>query len=431
MTEIKKISTGYRPRELQAEIHRALKRFNVLVLHRRFGKTILAINEVIDKALRCKNKNPQYAYLAPFYGQAKRVAWQYFKDFTENIPNVTYNEAELRVTITRPHMQDKVRIYLLGADNPGSLRGIYLDGIVLDEYAEMSPSIWGEIIRPALSDRLGWAIFIGTPKGENHFYEIFEMAKCNADWYAKTFKASESGIIPHEELEAAKQTMTPDEYLQEYECSFSAALKGAYYKDQIAELEEKGQISNNVTYDSALPVSTFWDLGMDDATSIWFCQILGNEIRLIDYMEDRGKDLSWWASKVNEKKYVWNAHYLPWDAAARSLETGRTRQEVMERLLNGRVEVLKRHDFKDGIDATRMLMPRMWFNENKCRQGIKALKSYTQKYDAKNKIYSDKPLHNWASHAADALRYLALGLREKPIDVQNLPRLSQNSYDVF
>jgi hypothetical protein len=195
MAEAKRITTGYEPRPLQAKLHLALTRFNVLVIHRRFGKTVFSINEMIDKGLRNPLKNPQYAYFAPFYGQAKRVAWDYLKDYTKNLPGVITNEADLRVEIPRPATGDKIRFMLLGADNPGAIRGIYLDGAILDEYAEMDPTVWGQVIRPTLSDRLGWAIFIGTPKGQNHFHEVYNKAQINDTWFTALYKATDTNII--------------------------------------------------------------------------------------------------------------------------------------------------------------------------------------------------------------------------------------------
>ena len=185
------VTTGYSPRPLQAKIHRELKRFNVLVCHRRFGKTHLCLNEIIDRGLRCPHRNPQYSYVAPTYGQAKRVAWSILKEYVKDLPNLEINESELRIDIPRPHLGDHVRILLLGAENPGSVRGIYLDGVVLDEFAEMSPVIWSQVLRPALSDRLGWAIFIGTPKGTNAFYDLYRAAQENKEWYSAIFRASE------------------------------------------------------------------------------------------------------------------------------------------------------------------------------------------------------------------------------------------------
>ncbi|MEE8382535.1 MAG: terminase family protein, partial [Thermodesulfobacteriota bacterium] len=232
------VSTGYTPRELQEKLHKELRRFNVLVMHRRFGKTVFAINEMIDQGLRCTLKNPQFAYIAPTYKQAKMVAWEYLIDFTRAIPGMEINKSELSVTIPRPTRNDKIKYMLLGAESPDALRGIYLDGAILDEYAQCDPIIWGQIIRPALSDRKGWSIFIGTPKGMNHFHKIFLVAQGLDNWYTKMYKASETGVVDAEELVDARATMSEEEYNQEYECDFTAAIMGSYYGNLLNELRD-------------------------------------------------------------------------------------------------------------------------------------------------------------------------------------------------
>lgn len=434
MEKVKRISTGYEPRVHQARLHMLLKRFNVLVCHRRFGKTVFSLNEMIDRALRNDKKNPQYAYIAPYYGQAKRVAWDYLKEYTKNIPGVTTNEAELRVDIPRPDRGDRIRIMLLGGDNPAAVRGIYLDGVILDEYAEMDPTVWSQVVRPALSDRLGWAIFIGTPKGQNHFFDIYSSARKDPSWHTALYRASETGIIPASELEAAKLTMSEEEYEQEYECSFSAALIGAYYGKQMEQAEKEGRIGI-VPYDPAVPVDTFWDLGIGDTTAIWFLQQVGREFHIIDHLESSGVGLDWYVKEMKKKPYVYSEIILPHDAAARELGTGRTRVETLRKYWGTgiKMRVLPRQDVDDGIHAVRMLLPQCWFDAVKCDRGISALKNYERKYDNKNKIFSDKPLHNWASHSADAFRVLAEGVR-KEAEKQgrdNLPRTADNVYDIF
>jgi phage terminase large subunit len=433
MSQILKVSTGYTPRPFQEELHAKLKRFNVLVCHRRFGKTVFAINEKIDRGLRNPLKNPQYAYFAPYYGQAKRVAWDYLKEYTKNIRGVTTNEADLRVDIPRPHLGDRLRFMLLGADNPGAIRGIYLDGATLDEYAEMDPLIWSQVIRPALSDRIGWASFIGTPKGQNHFYDIYKKALTNPEWFAALFKASQTGVLPESELRAARETMTPEEYEQEFECSFQAALMGAYYGKEMEKAEREKRIGF-VPYDPAVPVETWWDLGIDDSTAIWFIQQVGREYHAIDYIEESGQALTFFAKAIQARSYVYSGHNLPHDAAARELSTGKTRQESLKPLLgNVRTIVHPRHEVEDGIHASRMVLSKCWFDAVKCERGINALKSYERKYDAKNKIYQARPFHNWASHGADAFRLFSMGHRDKSevVNSRTLPRQADTAYDVL
>jgi len=438
------IDTGYRPRPLQAVVHRSLKRFNVLVFHRRFGKTHLALNEIIDQALRNDKYNPQYAYIAPTYGQAKRVAWDVAKQYTKDIPGVSYNESDLRLEIDRPAKKDKIKILLLGAENPDALRGLYLDGVVFDEFASMDPTVWTTVVRAALSDRLGWAIFISTPKGRNHFWDVFYFATKGDpergvpvpdDWFAKVYKASETNIIPKSELDAARALMSEEEYEQEFECSFSAALVGAYYGKEMERAEKEGRVGN-VPYDEALLVDTFWDLGIDDTTAIWFGQRLrDHEYRWIDYIEESGQGLEYYIKEIQKRPYVYGTHYLPHDAAARELGTGKTREEVLRaKGLGRKTQVVRRTSIADGIQAVRMILAKSWFDAVKCAKGVESLKSYERKWDAKNKIYQQTPLHNWASHGADAFRTGATaGTRDESRerdDERSLPRFSQRKFRI-
>lgn len=215
-----RIDTGYRPRSYQRDIHRRLRRFSVLVLHRRAGKTVLAVNALVDAALRGGKQNARYAYLAPFLKQAKQIAWDYLRQYTADIPGVVINEAELQVTLS-----NGARIRLYGADNPDALRGLYLDGVVLDEVADMKPQVWGEVVRPALADRKGWALFIGTPRGLNQFHDLFTfaMSGVDPDWYAALYTVDDTGAIDWTELEAAKATMSDAQYRQEFLCDWQAA----------------------------------------------------------------------------------------------------------------------------------------------------------------------------------------------------------------
>jgi len=431
MSKVVTVNLGYRPRPLQSKLHKEIKRFSVLVVHRRAGKTHFALMEIIDKGLRNPLKNGQYAYISPTFKQSKRNAWTILKEYAQDIPGYEANESELRVDIPRPHMGDRIRIYLLGSEDPGSLRGLYLDGVVLDEYAEMGPEIWATVIRPALSDRLGWAIFVGTPRGVNHFWDIYQIALKNPDWYTALHKASETGIIPMSELEAAKQIMSDEEYAQEFECDFSAALIGAYYGKEMKKAEDEGRITI-VPYDKAVPVSTYWDLGIADTTAIWFIQQVGKAFHIIDHLEDSGVAIDHYAKELRKKPYDYDEHVLPHDAAARDLGTGKTREEIL-RSLGLRTRILPRTDVKDGIDASRLIMNKCWFDALKCERGINCLKNYEKKWDSKNKIFSSQPLHNWTSHSADAFRSFAMGVREGShrIKWHELPRQSDDKFDIF
>jgi phage terminase large subunit len=392
------IEIPYKPRPLQAEIHAALKRWSVLVCHRRFGKSVLSVNHLIKSMAQCREHNPRFAYLAPLYKQVKSIAWDYLKHYARPIPGVTFNESELRADFPGGG-----RISLYGADNPDALRGIYLDGVVLDEYAQINPRVFPEIIRPTLVDRHGWALFIGTPFGRNHFYELFETAKNNSDWFSATYKASQTGIVSPEELLAAKELMSDEQYAQEFECAFDSAIVGAYYGKQMAKALEEGRICN-VAHEPNLPVFTLWDLGIGDAMAIWFVQRVGREVHFIDYYETSGEGMAYYAKLLQSKPYVYERHYMPHDANAKEIGTGKSRRDTAENLGIKPIDVVPRGDVDDGIEAGRNMLSKCWFDENKCSQGINALRSYRKEYDENRQEFKNKPYHDWASHGADAYR---------------------------
>ena len=426
------ISTGYVPRPLQARLHREIygKRFAVLVMHRRFGKTVFTINELLDRALHCKKKNPQYAYICPTYSQAKRVAWAYLKDYCQFLPGYTANEAELKVTLTAPHGNGKITIHLLGSENADALRGMYFDGCILDEYGDFHPDVWSLVLRPALSDRLGWAIFIGTPKGHNDFKVKYDQAVKNPQWYAALFKASETRILPQSELEAAKEEMGDEAYEQEYECSWSATNTGAYFAKYINDARgAKPPRIIHLPYDPGLLVDTFWDLGVNDTTVIWFRQQTRTEFRYIDHYEISGSSIPELVKVVQSKPYTYGRHVLPHDAGARELGTGQTKAEQFRRL-GLRVEIQPRHGKNDQIQAARLILPKSYFDAVKCHRGLECLENYTQKWDAKNKIYSNTPLHNWASHSADGFMVSAMDGRDSnTMAERKLPDRAEDSYN--
>jgi hypothetical protein len=405
MTQIIEVRS-YVPRPQQAALHADRTRFKAIVAHRRFGKTVFGIGELLLKAMANKLRAPRYAYVAPFYRQAKAVAWDYLKHHGGEFAGTRFHETELRCDLP-----NGARISLYGADNPDSLRGLYLDGVVLDEYAQMDPRAWSEVIRPALADRRGWAIFIGTPMGRNGFWRLYERAKTMPDWRAMLRRAGETGILPAAELAAAKAAMSEAEYAQEFECSFDAAIRGAYYGPLIAEAEAAGRIGR-VAHDPRLPVDTAWDLGVGDATAIWFCQRAGREIRLIDYYESSGVGLDHYVRALQARAYAYGEHVLPHDARVQEMGSGKTRVETLQGL-GVRPRVLDAHRLEDGISAARLLLPRCWFDAERCARGLEALRHYRAEWDERRQALRARPLHDWSSHAADAFRYLAMGLRER------------------
>jgi len=399
---VKKITIPYKPRELQKEIHNSLKRFNVLVCHRRFGKTVLCINEMIKKCLQNELPNPRYYYISPTYSISKRNCWDYLKQYTSVLPDVQYNETELRCDLPNGG-----RIQLLGCERPDTLRGLYMDGCVLDEVAQMPPRLWTEIVRPALADRKGWMISIGTPTGRNNFWHMFDYAQHNESWLAKSFKASETGIVEEEELVEAKRMMPPEIYEAEFECSFDSAGIGSIYSKSLELAEEQNRVTK-VPYQSNVKVSTFWDLGMADKTAIWFVQQVGSAIHLIDYEEESGEGLEFYAGMLQDKGYLYDTHYFPHDANVREIGTGVSRIETAQSL--GLVtSIVPKLSIDDGINAVRMILSRCWFDHEKTKYGLDCLRQYRWETTDKGEV-KNRPRHDFTSHSADAFRYLAVGL---------------------
>lgn len=394
----------YAVRDQFRPLHNRNTRWFIGVAHRRAGKTVADINELVIGATKCQLPNPRFAYVAPQLNQAKDIAWVYLKEYTAFLkPRI--NESELWV-----ELPGGARIRIYGADNPDRLRGIYLDGVVLDEFGDMDPTIWTQVIRPALSDRKGWACFIGTPKGKNTFHRLWTEAEDDPDWTRLMLKASSTGLLDAKELADARRMMSEDEYAQEYECSFEAAVKGAYYGKEMNDAEER---ITSVPYDPRLPVHTAWDLGVADSTVIWFVQVAGRETRFIDCLKGEGVGLDWYAKELQSRDYVWGNHYLPHDVEVRELGTGKSRKEVLAGL-GIKATVCPNIPLADGIQAVRMLLPTCWFDKAKCSQGIEALRMYRREYDEKRQEYRLNPFHDWTSHYADAARYFAVGHTNRP-----------------
>lgn len=375
------------------------------------GKSVACINELIRAALTSDKDRPRFAYIAPLLKQAKEIAWDYLKHYSAPLVPVgaTYNETELRIDLPNG---GRVRIY--GADNPDSLRGIYLDGVVIDEPAQIRPSLWTEVVRPALSDRGGWAVFIGTPAGKNEFYDIWERSRTSEGWFSLMLKASETGLINEQELWDARSQMGPDRFEQEYECSFEAAIQGAYYADALKHVRDEGRIGK-VPYERGMAVHTSWDLGVSDATAIWFLQTVGREVRVIDYYEGSGVGLDEYARMLKDKGYVYGTHYLPHDIQVRELSTGKSRLETLHNLGLSDVVVVPAHNVNDGINAVRRLLDRCWFDEERCKRGLECLWQYRKDWDDRGKVWRNNPLHDWTSHGADAFRMFAGGWAEPQI----------------
>lgn len=408
MAAERRVVIPYRPRRAFLPFHNRTQRWASLVVHRRGGKTVATVNDVIKRALLNERKYPppRYAYIAPYYNQAKRIAWGYAKHYSDVIPGRQFNESELKITLPTG-----AEVRLFGADNPDALRGDYLDGAACDEFADWAPSVFPMVIRPMLADYRGWATFIGTPKGHNAFHEQHEAAEGDpSTWFTMVLRASQSGLIPADELADMRKSMTDEQYEQEMECSFEAAILGAYFGKEMAAAEREGRISH-VPYDPELPVYTVWDLGKGSNMPVWFWQPTRTGVNVIDYLEGEQSDgIVQVLKKVVDKGYPIEADWVPHDAKAAEISTGRTRIETM--LLQKRSpKLVADHKEDDGINAAKLTLPVCRFDRVRCKDGIEALKQFRTEYDEVLRVFRPTPLKNWAKHPADAFRYLAMAWR--------------------
>ncbi len=396
----------YKAREAFLDFHKRDQRWAVLVCHRRAGKTVATIADIIRRAVTENKPDARYAYIAPYYAQAKNIAWDYLLKFAAPAI-VKANQSELWVELV-----NGAKIRLFGADNPDALRGLYLDGVVLDEYADMKPRLWGEIVRPLLTDRQGWATFIGTPKGHNAFYDIYNEAQKNPNWYVKTLRADQSGLLPLAELEDAQATMSDNQYEQEFLCSFEAAILGAYYGQEMRRITDLERITT-VDYDPMFPCHTAWDLGFNDSTSIWWFQVVYGEIRVLDHHSSNGQAIPFYTMLLDQKEeefgYKYGYHYLPHDARAKTLASGGKSiiEQISAKIDIKHLKIVPNLSLQDGIQATRLALTRAWF-DNRCEEGIECLRQYQREWDDDKKVFRDRPKHDWTSHSADAFRYLSI-----------------------
>ena len=411
----------YSPRDAFKDFHKRKERWAVLVAHRRAGKTVATICDIIRRAIVENKEDARYAYIAPYYAQAKNIAWDYLLKFAEPAI-VKANQSELWVELV-----NGAKIRLFGADNPDALRGLYLDGVVLDEYADMKPRMWGEIVRPLLTDREGWATFIGTPKGHNSFYDIYNAAQKHENWYVKTLRADQSGLIPQNELLDAQSSMSSNQYEQEFLCSFEAAILGAYYGQEMRRITDLGRITD-IEYDDMFPCHTAWDLGFNDSTSIWWFQVVHGEIRVLDHHSSNGQAIPYYTGLIKQKEeefgYKYGIHWLPHDARAKTLASGGKSiiEQISTKIDIKQLKIVPNLSLQDGIQATRLALNRTWFH-NRCEEGIECLRRYQREWDDDKKVFRDRPKHDWTSHSADAMRYLAIVWKDEDVAVKQDDRI--------
>lgn len=398
------IKISYRPRRYFMPFHIRRCRWAILVAHRRAGKTVAAVNDLIDRASRNPLPNPRYAYIAPLLKQARDIAWMYLKEAAAPF-NPKISESGLYVELSA--LPNSPRITLYGADNPDSFRGIYLDGAVLDEFGNMVESTWTEVLLPALIDRRGWAVFMGTPNGPNHFRDMFYERRNDADWYVAHLPHTQTGVIPEDMILEMKKIMEPEQFAQEMLCSFEASIRGAIYAREVETMEQQLRIGE-FTSDRFTPVDVVMDLGFRDLSTMGFVQQRPDGLLMEHCHGDNMKPIKhyikyikeYWGDNKMRPGQIW----LPHDARARSLQTGKS---IIEHFRDAKLrpKIVPQLDLLDGIAASRKIFGYWYLNKPKCEKLVLALKTYHRKYDETLKVYSNEPVHDWSSHYADMWRY--------------------------
>ena len=380
------------------------------VWHRRAGKDSAALNLT---ACRAHLRKGTYWHMLPTANQARKAVWDGIDREGRKIIDQVF-PAEIRSGKSEQEMQIELKCgsiwQCVGSDNYDRLVGSNPVGVVFSEYSLADPAAW-DYIRPILAENGGWALFIYTPRGPNHGFKLYDMARANPGWFAEKLTIEDTKVIGTEIIEEERRSGMTDEMIQqEYWCSFDAAVIGTYYAKLLNTAEKEGRITG-VPWAPEHQVQTWWDLGYGDSTAIWFAQTVGREVRIIDYYESSGMGLDHYAKVLKEKPYVYGEHLVPHDAEAGELGTGRKRIDTMASL-GVRARVVAKLTVDDGINAVRNLLPRCWFDRSKCQRGLEALRLYRADWDETNRILRPKPVHDWTSHAADAFRYGAVGLRE-------------------
>jgi phage terminase large subunit len=400
----------------------------ICVWHRRAGKDKCFCNFVAKKMME---RVGVYYYVFPTYNQGRKILWegidkQGFK-FTDHFPKqLRYrtDNSEMLIQFAHPTQRDEDDpskpapgsvFRVIGSDNVDSIVGTNPVGVVFSEYSLQDPRAW-DYLRPILAENGGWAVFNFTPRGHNHGKALLDMAKKYPDrWFTSVLTVDDTKAINREVLEQERDEMYEKTgsdalYMQEYYVSFDAPVEGAYYGRQMMQAEQDKRIAA-VPWEPSLPVDTFWDLGVDDSTTIWFAQTVGKEIRIIDYVENTGEGLTFYAKELRARPYVYGTHYMPHDVEVRELSTGKSRREFARSIGINPIKIVPKLSIEEGIEAARNIISKCWFDRDKCERGINALTSYHKEFDEKNKVYKNHPLHDWASHAADAFRYFALAYR--------------------
>lgn len=387
----------------------------VTVWHRRAGKDKTLFNIIIKKAFE---RIGTYYYFFPEFSQGRRVIWDGIDNdgfkFLDHIPKKLIKQAhktDMKIELTNGSI-----IQIIGTDKFDKVRGSNPVGCVFSEFAFQNPAAW-DVVRPILRLNGGWAVFNSTPFGKNHFHDLYEMARGNEDWFSDLVTVDDSldkegnRYVPLEWIEQDRDEGYSDEMIQqEYYCDFTANSQGFYYLKLMEEAAEQGRIAN-VPYHTDARVDTWWDIGVSDSTAIWFTQIIGKEVHIIDFYQNNSVGVDEYAKYLQSLPYVYGTHHFPHDMEHTEFGTGKSRVEIAENLFGAKsIDILPKLGREDGISAARVLLPKCYFDAEKCQEGIKALQNYHRQWDSKTNEFKNQPVHDWASHPADAFRYLATGL---------------------
>ena len=428
-------ATGWRPRAYQQPLWDFLEgggKRAAVAWHRRSGKDDLALHWTAVSAMQ---RVGDYWHMLPEASQARKAIWEATDPhkhmrridiaFPREIREVTRNNEMMM------RLKNGSSWSVVGSDNFNSLVGTPPVGVVFSEYALSNPLAWA-LLRPILAENGGWALFLSTPRGRNHFHTMMQGGE---GWFTQILTADDTGVFTPEQLEMEKGEYTRDHgpqegpayFEQEYYCSFEAPLFGSLYGVWIDNLEKQGKITS-VPYDPNLKTITAWDLGKRDATSIWIAQLAkhGGEVRIIDHIEGSRQNLQSYIQEVLSKPYSYYHHVFPHDIEHHELMTTESRREVAESLGMRPMLVLERGKVEERIQAVRSFLPRCVFDREKTAGGLNCLRSYRRLWDQKRRVWSSEPDHDWASHSADSFGYLAEGVSQIPVGYK-MPERVHNS----
>lgn len=431
-----RLPNGWNPRAYQLDAWRALesgKRRAALCWHRRAGKDEIALHWTACAAMQ---KAATYWHMLPQANQARKAIWEAINPHTGRRRIDEAFPPEIRSTTREQEMMIKFvngsTWQVVGADNFNALVGSPPYGIVFSEWSLCDPASW-DYLRPILAENGGWAIFIYTSRGKNHGYSLYRMAERNPSWFCQKLTVDDTQAISQQVIEEERRSgMSEDMVQQEYYCSFEAANPGAYYGREMSAAYAARRICS-VPIEPGVDCETWWDLGIDDSMSIWISQTIGREIRFVQYIENSGEGLSFYATELKsfarEHRVSFSRHVMPHDIEVRELGTGKSRKEVALAMGLNPISVSPKLAVEDGVDCVRRMLPFCWFDEERCARGISALTEYTKEWDEKNKVFKAHPKHNWASHGADAFRTAGVTHRFQELEAEADPMRHRSTRD--